>query len=376
MSSQRTTKRTVAFIGCGTMGAAMAGHLLDAGFDLRVFNRTPEKCAPLVARGAKQAEDVASAVKGADVVITMVGTPSDVEGLYLSHDGILETSAPGAYLVDMTTSSPQLARDISEVAELSGKHAFDAPVTGGPEGAAAASLTVFCGTDEKTLSGVRDVLECMGSRIMCFGGAGKGQLAKLANQTALAGAMVGFAEAFAFAKQAGLDVAETLDALGGGMAGSKAMATFGPKVLAGDFKPGFTVDHYVKDIDLVEQAAEAMELTLPGVDTARDLYNVLSVIGAGKLGTQAIALMYEDEETCAKHGLDWSRLGSSEYADDGAQAGDADGANRARAGQARADAANPDPSRADDDDDDDYEEFDVAGAYGLESFYDASTSHE
>lgn len=380
MSSQRTTKRTIAFIGCGTMGAAMAGHLIDAGYDLRVYNRTAEKCVPLVAQGAKQAKDVTSAVKGADVVITMVGTPSDVEDLYLSHDGILEVSAPGAYLIDMTTSSPQLARDISEVAELSGKHAFDAPVTGGPEGAAAATLTIFCGTDDKTLSGVRDVLECMGSRIACFGGAGKGQLAKLANQTALAGAMVGFAEAFAFAKQAGLDVAQTLDALSGGMGDSKAMATFGPKVLAGDFKPGFTVDHYVKDIDLIERAAESMELTLPGVDTARDLYNVLSVIGAGKLGTQAITLMYEDEDTCARHGLDWSRLGSSEYADDEAAAGNSAGApsmpSPDRVGQAGSAVGLNRPHVTDDDEDDDYEEFDVAGAYGLESFYDAAASHE
>ena len=157
-----TSKRTIAFIGCGTMGAAMAGHLIDAGYDLRVFNRTPEKCAPLVARGAQLAPDVASAVRDADVVITMVGAPVDVEDLYLSHDGILEVSAPGAYLIDMTTSSPQLARDISEVAELSGKHAFDAPVTGGPQGAAAGTLTIFCGTDAETLAGVRDVLACMG----------------------------------------------------------------------------------------------------------------------------------------------------------------------------------------------------------------------
>ena len=335
-----TSKRTIAFIGCGTMGAAMAGHLIDAGHELRVFNRTPEKCTPLVARGAQLAPDVACAVRDADVVITMVGTPSDVEDLYLSHDGILEVSAPGAYLIDMTTSSPQLARDISEVAELSGKHAFDAPVTGGPQGAAAGTLTIFCGTDAETL----------------------------------AGAMVGFAEGLAFAKQAGLDLAQTLDALAGGMADSKALSTFGPKVLAGDYAPGFTVDHYLKDIDLIEQTAESMELTLPGVDTARDLYGVLSAIGAGKLGTQAVALMYEDEQTCASHGLDWSALGTSDFDEDeehGHAGGDTCGCDH---DHDHGDACNQVHDA--DDDDEDFEDFDFAQAYGLESFYDPSGSRE
>ena len=338
-----TSKRTIAFIGCGTMGAAMAGHLIDAGHELRVFNRTPEKCAPLVARGAQLAPDVASAVRDADVVITMVGAPVDVEDLYLSHDGILEVSAPGAYLIDMTTSSPQLARDISEVAELSGKHAFDAPVTGGPQGAAAGTLTIFCGTDAETLAGVRDVLACMGSKIVCFGAAGKGQLAKLANQTALAGAMVGFAEGLAFAKQAGLDLAQT-------------------------------VDHYVKDIDLIEQAAESMELTLPGVDTARDLYGVLSAIGAGKLGTQAVALMYEDEQTCASHGLDWSALGASGFDED--EGHDHTCGDACDCGHDHGHDGACDHDHDVDDDDEDFEDFDFAQAYGLESFYDPSGSRE
>lgn len=364
-----TVTRKVAFIGCGTMGAAMAGHLIDAGYELSVYNRTPEKCAPLVERGARLAGGAADAAAGADVVITMVGTPDDVEELYLSRGGILEASEQGAYLIDMTTSSPQLARDISEVAEVSGKHAFDAPVTGGPEGARAGTLTVFCGADEQTLSGVRDVLACMAAKVVCFGGAGKGQLAKLANQTALAGAMVGFAEGLAFAKQAGLDVRQTLDALMGGMAGSKAMEVFGPKVLAGDYAPGFSVQHYLKDIGLIEDAAQSMELTLPGVDTARDLYGVLAAIGAGKLGTQAVALMYEDEQTCAKHGLDWSVLGGS------GQAGD-EGAGQAPCGCGRDHAAEKAPAAPGgaDEDDEDYEDFDFAQAYGLESFYDPNAS--
>ncbi len=370
-----TARRKIAFIGTGTMGCAMAGHLIDTGHDLTVFNRTPEKCAPLVERGATLAPDVTSAVAGADVVITIVGTPADVEDLYLRRGGILEASAPGAYLIDMTTSSPQLARDISEVAETSGKHAFDAPVTGGPQGAIDATLTVFCGTDEANLAGVRDVLECMAARVIPFGAAGKGQMAKLANQTALAGAMVGFAEAIALAEQGGLDVAQTLDALKGGMGDSKAMATFGPKVLAGDYAPGFMVDHYLKDLNLIEEAAEGMELTLPGIDTARDLYSVLASIGAGRLGTQTIALMYADEATCASYGLDWSRLNPED---------EGQGEDLAASGQGCScghdhDAARPASAGApgqDDDDDEDFEEYDFAATYGLESFYDPTRAQQ
>ena len=158
------------------------------------------------------------------------------------------------------------------------------------------------------------------------------------------------------------------------MADSKALSTFGPKVLAGDYAPGFTVDHYVKDIDLIEQAAESMELTLPGVDTARDLYGVLSAIGAGKLGTQAVALMYEDEQTCASHGLDWSALGTSDFDEDeehGHTDGDACGCGH---DHDHGEVSNHDHDV--DDDDEDFEDFDFAQAYGLESFYDPSGSRE
>lgn len=302
------TKQSIAFIGTGIMGGPMARHLLEAGYPVAVFNRSPSKCGALVAAGARLAASAAEAAAQADVVITMVGYPEDVEELYLARGGLLEASRPGAYLIDMTTSSPELARDIAEVAEVSGRHAFDAPVTGGQQGAEAGTLTVFCGAPECDVAPVRPVLEAMASRVLAFGGPGKGQMAKLANQVALAGCMVGLAEGLAFAKEGGLDLEQTLDALAGGMAGSTVLDQLGPKMLAGDFAPGFMVAHYVKDLGLALQTAEEEELTLPGVETANQLYGMLDAIGGSRMGTQALGLVYADEASCAACGLDWTLL--------------------------------------------------------------------
>lgn len=305
-------KQHVAFIGTGIMGSAMVVNLLEAGFPVTVYNRTAAKCAPLAERGARVASSPAQAAAEADVVVTMVGYPEDVEELYLAKGGLVESSRPGAYLIDMTTSSPRLARDIAEVAEVSGRHAFDAPVTGGQAGAQAGTLTVFCGASEEDVEPVRQVLAAMGELIVACGGPGKGQMAKLANQTALAGSMLGLVEAVSFAQEGGLDVRATLAALMTGTAASSAMAALGPKMVEGDFAPGFMVEHYVKDLGLILEVAEEEELTLPGVETANELYNLLAEIGGKRMGTQALSLVYADEQTCASHGLDWSLLDSDE----------------------------------------------------------------
>lgn len=310
------TVKNVAFIGTGIMGAPLARHLLDAGYALAVYNRTPGKCAPLVARGARLAASPADAVRDADVVFTMVGFPEEVEELYLARGGLLDASKPGAFLVDLTTSSPELARDIAEVAEVSGRHAFDAPVTGGQQGAEDGTLTVFCGADQATVDAVRPLLETFSAKVLAFGAAGKGQTAKLANQTALAGCMVGMVEALALARQGGLDLAQTLEGLRGGMADSQVLRALAPRVLQDDYAPGFMVDHFVKDLGLVLQMAEDEELTLPGVETANQMYNILAEIGGRRMGTQALDLVYADEATCAAHGLDWSVLADDADEDD------------------------------------------------------------
>ena len=303
-----TDIKKVAFIGTGIMGRPMAAHLMDAGYELTVYNRTAAKAQPLVERGARLASTPGEAAADADVVFTMVGYPQDVEDVYLAGDGVIACAKKGAYLIDMTTSSPQLAHDIHDAAEVSGLHAFDAPVTGGQAGAEAGTLTIFCGATEETIEPVLPLLRAMGAKVLAFGDPGSGQVAKLSNQVALAGCMLGMVEGLTFARESGLDVRKVYDALLTGTAESAVLHTMGPKVLEGDFTPSFMVKHYVKDLNLALSHAEDEEVTLPAAETAAQLYTLLEDIGGGEMGTQALSLVYDSEERCAQAGLDWSKL--------------------------------------------------------------------
>ena len=312
------SKPKVAFIGTGIMGAPVAGHIMDAGYDLTVYNRTRSKAEGLVARGAHWAKSPAAAVADADVVFTMLGYPADVEDVYLSTDGLIRTSKKGAWLVDLTTSSPQLARDIHDAAEVEDKHAVDCPVTGGEAGAQAGTLTLILGASEVDAAPILPVLETFSSRVFYFGGAGKGQTAKLCNQVSLASCMVGWADALALAEQGGLDAAEMLEMVGSGMGSSRALAELAPRALEGNWKPGFLVEHMRKDIGLALQQSEDLQITLPGAETAYTLYDMLCQIGGKRMGTQAVALLYAEQADATAAGLDWSKLDQDAYADDGA----------------------------------------------------------
>lgn len=306
----------IAFIGTGIMGAPIAGHIMDAGYELTVYNRTKEKAADLIERGAAWADSVAEAAKDADVVFTMVGFPTDVEEVYLAGEGLLASAKDGAYLIDLTTSAPELARDIAGAAEVCGKHAFDCPVTGGESGAIAGTLTAIIGATERDIEPVREVLETFTSKICCFGGAGKGQAAKLSNQVALASAMVGMADALSFAQQNDLDVEQVREMICSGTGSSGAMQQLAPKAIDGDYKPGFLVEHFLKDLGLALTVAEEKELALPGADTAFTLYDMLDAIGGGRMGTQAITLLYQEEAEAVAAGLDWSLYTAQHEHDD------------------------------------------------------------
>lgn len=297
----------VAFIGTGIMGSAIAGRILDAGYALSVSTRTPEKAKDLVERGATWAESVAEAVSDADVVFTMVGYPEDAEDVYLSSRGVLACAKKGAWLIDLTTSSPELARDIHGAAEIEGLHAFDCPVTGGQSGALAGTLTSIIGAFEADLPGeLLELLSCFSAKKCFFGHAGAGQSAKLCNQVSLASCMVGYADALALAGQAGLDVGAVLDLMGSGTGGSGASTALGPKSVAGDYAPGFLSEHLRKDIGLALAHSEEFGLSMPGAETAYALFDLLCQIGGSRLGTQAITLLYADEAEGAAAGLDWS----------------------------------------------------------------------
>jgi len=279
----------IAFVGTGVMGKSMAGHLLKAGHDVVIYTRTKAKAAELLAAGAHWAESPAAAVQGADAAISMVGYPNDVEEVW---QGFLSTARPGCLLIDMTTSSPSLARQLASAASARGCLPLDAPVSGGDRGAREATLTIMVGGAAADFEKARPLFEAMGKTISLQGGPGAGQLCKLANQIAIASGMVAMAEALAFARANGLDLEAVLKALSGGGASSWALLNLAPRVLKGDFAPGFYVKHFVKDIGLALEVCREQKLTLPGLELAAKLYADVVAAGDGDCGTQALARLY------------------------------------------------------------------------------------
>lgn len=300
--------RTVALIGTGIMGAPIGGHVLDAGYSLVVYNRSKKKAEGLLVRGARWAATVREAVQDADVVLTILGYPDDVENVYLTTDGVIRSTKRGAWMIDLTTSSAELARDIHDAAEVEDKHAFDCPVTGGQQGAQAGTLTLIAGATEEEIAPVRPLLETFSERIFCFGGPGKGQTAKLCNQIALASCMVGYAEALSLAEQGGIDRAEVVELLSNGMGDSAALEQLAPKSVVGDFRPGFKNRHMRKDLGLALRMADELQMDLPGTQNAFNLYDMLCETGGQDLGTQAVSVLYQDEDACTAAGLDMSLL--------------------------------------------------------------------
>lgn len=299
-----STDRVVGFIGTGIMGRSMAGHLLAAGHEVHVFNRTRAKAEPLLAAGGVWHDTPAEVAKASDVVITMVGMPHDVEEVYFGGtamvprgSGILDTSRPGTLLIDMTTSSPALARRISAAAFERGLSALDAPVTGGDVGARNATLIIMAGGEGGALDRARPILERLGKSITLLGPAGAGQSCKLANQIAVAVGMVAWCEAVGHARASGLDPAAVQQVISGGAAGSWALTNLAPRAIAGDVAPGFLVKHLLKDIGLARACAAESGLDLPGLATAERLYELTVAHGWGDEGTQVLYRLYEGSVT-------------------------------------------------------------------------------
>jgi 3-hydroxyisobutyrate dehydrogenase len=285
-------KPVVAFVGTGVMGRSMAGHLLAAGHPLQVYNRSRDKARALLEAGARWHESAGSAAVGADVVVTMLGFPQDVEQSYLGAGGILERAKAGALLIDMTTSSPLLARRIAEAAARRGLQALDAPVSGGDVGAREARLVIMVGGEAAAFERAQPLFSLMGKNIALHGPAGSGQHCKMANQIACAVGMVAWCEALAYAKKAGLDPARVHGSISGGAAGSWALTNLGPRALGGDFAPGFYVKHIRKDIGIAIASADELGLDLPGLECARQLYDRVAERGWEEFGTQILYKLY------------------------------------------------------------------------------------
>lgn len=288
-------KVKIGFIGTGVMGKSMAANLMQAGYELFVYTRTAAKAQALIQLGAKWRESPKTLADEVDVVISMVGYPADVEAIYLGKDGILAALKAGAYIIDMTTSSPQLAVSIAEKAASKGIKALDAPVSGGDIGAKEARLAIMVGGQRADYEAMLPVFEAMGKTISYFGKAGAGQCAKMSNQIAIASNMMGVCEALAYAEKCGLDPKTVLKTIETGAAGSWSLSNLGPRMLKGDYDPGFFIKHFIKDMKIAIESAEAMNLDLPGLKLAKTLYDELAYKGKEKLGTQALLQWYSQK---------------------------------------------------------------------------------
>jgi 3-hydroxyisobutyrate dehydrogenase len=280
----------VGWIGTGVMGSSMCGHVLDAGYSVTVYNRTRERAEPLLERGATWASSPADVASASDAVFSIVGYPDDVRAVILGEQGVLEGTAPGTVSVDMTTSEPSLAVEIYSTARERGVDAIDAPVSGGDVGARNATLSIMVGGDEEPIDRVRPILESMGQTIVRQGGPGAGQHTKMVNQVLIATGMIGVCEALLYGYRAGLDLDTVIESVAGGAAGSWSLTNYGPRVLAGDFAPGFVVDHFVKDMGIALEEAKRAKLALPGLALAEQLYVALQAQGHGRKGTHSLIL--------------------------------------------------------------------------------------
>lgn len=285
----------IGFIGLGVMGSGMVKNLMKHGYEVYGFTRTKAKAEPLIKDGMHYDEDRQHLAQNSDVVITMVGFPQDVEDVYLSEDGLLNHMKEGTYVIDMTTSSPDLAIRIYEAAKKKGIHALDAPVSGGDSGAQAGTLSIMVGGEQSDFEAMHPLFEAMGSTIIHEGAAGFGQHTKMANQIAIAGTLAGTAEAISYAKAAGLDLNLMMDTITKGAAGSWQLENLGRKMLADDYNPGFYIKHFIKDMKIADSEALSRHLTLKVLETVLSMDESLKE-RYGDLGTQALIKYYEDKQ--------------------------------------------------------------------------------
>ncbi len=279
---------TIGWVGTGIMGAHMCRHLIEAGYEVRVTTRTRDKAQALLDSGATWCATPAEVAHGSDIVLTMVGYPSDVREVVLGGSGVLAGARPGALVADMTTSEPGLAAEIFDAAAVLGVGALDAPVSGGDVGARNGALTIMVGGREEDLERVLPVFARFAKSVTWQGGPGAGQHAKMVNQVAIASGMVGVCEALLYAQRAGLDVARVVETIAPGAAGSWSLSNYAPRAMRGDFEPGFKVDHFVKDLGIALAEARRMGLALPGLALAEQLYVAASAQGLGGRGTHAL----------------------------------------------------------------------------------------
>ena len=291
MSSPYLPENTrIGWIGTGVMGASMCAHLIDAGYQVTVNSRTQQKAEPLLAQGAVWKDSPREVATEADVVFSIVGFPGDVREVLLGEQGALVGCRSGAVLVDMTTSEPSLAVEISKAAVERCVQSIDAPVSGGDVGAKNGTLSIMIGGDRETVDALSPCWDAMASTWVWQGGPGAGQHTKMVNQTLVGAGMIGICEALLYGYRAGLDLEKVLRSVSSGAAGSWSLSNLGPRMIAGNLDPGFYVEHFIKDIGIALTESRQMGLKLPGMELAERLYQELAAQGHGRLGTHSLIL--------------------------------------------------------------------------------------
>jgi len=293
-------KTRLGWIGTGVMGKSMAGHLMAKGFSVTVYNRSKDKAADLIAKGAKWADTPKQVAEQCDVVFSIVGFPSDVRNVLIGDDGALAGLKSGGILVDMTTSEPSLAIEIAEKAKAKGVHSVDAPVSGGDIGAREARLSIMIGGEKDVVAALQPCWEAMGKTIVHQGPAGAGQHTKMVNQTLIAANMVALSEGLLYAYKAGLDLNTVLQSVSTGAAGSWSLQNYGPRMIANNFDPGFAIEHFIKDMGIALAESRRMGIAMPGLALANQLYISLQAQGHGRDGVQAMMLAL-----CKLANVDW-----------------------------------------------------------------------
>jgi 3-hydroxyisobutyrate dehydrogenase len=280
----------IGWIGTGVMGGSMCGHLLDAGFAATVYNRSKQKAEKLLAAGADWAHSPKAVAEASDVIFAIVGYPADVQSVFLGPDGVLAGCKPGNIVVDMTTSEPKLAVEIARAAAELDVHSIDAPVSGGDVGAREARLSIMIGGDKQAVEALEPCWQAMGKTIVHQGGPGAGQHTKMVNQVLIASGMIGVCEGLLYAYKAGLDLETVMQSVASGAAGSWSLSNLGTRIIAGNFDPGFFVEHFIKDMGIALEESKRMGLCMPGLALAHQLYLALKAQGHARDGTHALHL--------------------------------------------------------------------------------------
>ncbi|MBR0094044.1 MAG: NAD(P)-dependent oxidoreductase [Synergistaceae bacterium] len=286
--------KKIAFIGVGRMGKPMVKNLVKLGFDVHIYARSIMKVYDVISNGAKYHNSVNDCVKECSVIITMLGVPRDVEEIYFASGGVLDSAPPDSYVIDMTTTSPTLAKMINEEGRRRGLRVLDAPVSGGVSAAKTAKLSIMVGGNEDDYVACLPLFRAMGTNINYMGESGMGQHAKLANQIIIAGAIAGVCEGMTYAKSKGLDMSKFLRAASTGGASSRQLETAAPKILDRDFTPGFSIKHFVKDMLLALDEAKKEYLDLDVLVTVMSHYKKLESDGMSEKGMQSLIKYYEN----------------------------------------------------------------------------------